>query len=206
MNNKPIKISVLGASSGVGTTNIVNILGGGTFNENSPSSLTSSFLIKEVIIGEKKYELNIWDCGGGQEKYRSLRKFFIKDSDILILIHDITYQYSLDGIYYWYDIIKETLSNDALICIFANKIDLIEDIIYKEELCNYAESKRIKLKYVSAKENSKLIPYYVKELILDYLKNSLSQKIYDNELTKLKQSIKKLLPNYIALLNKYYNY
>ncbi len=177
MNNKPIKISVLGAVSGVGTTNIVNILGGGDFIEDSPSSTTASFISKDLIIDKKKYVLNIWDCGGGQEKYRSLRKIIIKDSDILILIHDITSQYSLNGIYYWYDIIKETLTNNEIICIFANKIDLIGDIIYDEKLNNYAESKGIKLKYVSAKENNKLIPYYAKELILDYLKNSLSQKI-----------------------------
>ena len=215
MNNNYIKIVVLGAISGGGTTNIVNILNGGIFNPEAPSSCGASYIGKKIKIDQQEYNLDIWDAGGGQEKYRSLKKLFIKDSDIIILVHDLEYNKdSLDGINYWYKTIKEEIlfTNEPIICIFANKIDLIDHKNNDIELSNFAESKGIKLKYVSAKTNSQMILYYTMELVLDYFKYSHITTIYYSEFGELKLGKEELLSSnnnekeYVKILSKYYNY
>lgn len=199
--DNPIKIFVLG-DCGCGKTNIIQRIAGGDFYPNSPSTLSPESITSRMMIDKKLYNLQIWDSGGGQKRFRNSKKIFIKNSDIIILIYDITCVETFDDIYYWFQYIREISDYDPIICIFGNKIDLMQEKeINNKEMCDFAESRGIKLKFVSAKENHQLILDYLKELVLDYLKkiNKISQKIYDYE-------IKKFTRNYIGLLGKYYNY
>ena len=54
----------------------------------------------------------IWDTAG-QEKYRSLTQIFYKDSQIAILVYDITSEESFEEIEkYWYQQLKECAPKD----------------------------------------------------------------------------------------------
>ena len=58
------------------------------FDSNSLPSNTSSFIAKYYTFGNKIYRINVWDTCG-QEKYHSLTKIFVKDSQIHLLVYSI---------------------------------------------------------------------------------------------------------------------
>ena len=119
-----IKIILLG-ESGVGKTNLINILMGIPFNDNEKSSASNSYSEKKVTINNKLYKLNLWDTIG-QEKFRQLTKIFYKDSKIVIFVFDITSKESFDELQnYWVRDVKEQIGDDGIVKgVIANKMDL----------------------------------------------------------------------------------
>ena len=89
-----IKVILIGMS-GTGKTNIIKALVNKPFEEDNDSTLTSSFVGKNVTINKKNYQLEIWDTAG-QELYKSLTKIFIVDSKIVIFVYDITHEDSFE--------------------------------------------------------------------------------------------------------------
>ena len=83
-----IKIILIG-NSGVGKTAIINRYYNNSFDINMESTISMNFVGKKININGKYYDLNIWDTAG-QEAYRSCNKLFIKNSNIVIFVYDIT--------------------------------------------------------------------------------------------------------------------
>ena len=71
-------------------------------------------------IKNKDYQVNFWDTCG-MEKFKPLTKIFLKNSQIIILVFDITNRKSFDELEYWINTVKETLSNDCVIGIIIIK-------------------------------------------------------------------------------------
>ena len=57
--NNEIKVFFLG-ESGVGKTNIINILMGEKFNDDETSTGSPSFCEKTIFLENKKYKLYLW--------------------------------------------------------------------------------------------------------------------------------------------------
>ena len=70
---------VLVGESGVGKTSIIKQFTSHSFDPFCPTSISSQFTSKIVNIGDTKKAIrfDLWDTAG-QEKYRSIEKFFIK--------------------------------------------------------------------------------------------------------------------------------
>ena len=81
---KQIKIILLG-ESGVGKTNIISRYVNDLFNEKAFTTLGSTFMDKELKRDKDIYKLHIWDTSG-QERYHSITKLFLKESDIVLLV------------------------------------------------------------------------------------------------------------------------
>ena len=65
---------------------------------------------------------------GGHEKYHSLSKAIYKGAKIVILVYDITNEYSFKSIKnYWYNEVKLNSVVDPMFVVVANKIDLSEN-------------------------------------------------------------------------------
>ena len=79
---------------GVGATNIISILNGQSFNPSESSTFNCSFVNYDITFNNQKYALHLWDTPG-QEKYISITKLFIKGSNIVIFVYDITQRISL---------------------------------------------------------------------------------------------------------------
>ena len=79
------KVVLLG-DSGVGKTCIISRYISGAFDNNSPSTNGASYASKILTFENlnKTISLDIWDIAG-QEKYKSLTKFFIKMQQLLFL-------------------------------------------------------------------------------------------------------------------------
>jgi len=125
--NKPIKVILLG-ESGVGKTNIIKRFKYNEFNESSSSTKGASYNSKTLDIPylERSIKFDIYDMGG-HEKYHSLSKAIYKGAKIVILVYDITNEYSFKSIKnYWYNEVKLNSVVDPMFVVVANKIDLSE--------------------------------------------------------------------------------
>ena len=111
MINDNIKVckAILVGDPGVGKTCIINKYIKGTFNDDEPSTMATSYTEKNILLKDsgESIKFNIWDTAG-QERFRSLGKIFYKDANAAILVYDITSKKSFDEIKnYWYnEIIK----------------------------------------------------------------------------------------------------
>ena len=167
-----IKIILLG-ESGVGKTNLINILMGIPFNDNEKSSASNSYSEKKVTINNKLYKLNLWDTIG-QEKFRQLTKIFYKDSKIVIFVFDITSKESFDELQnYWVRDVKEQIGDDGIVKgVIANKMDLfLNEQITSEQGEEYAKSIGAKFLSISAKtEGPKKFENFLMSLLEEYIK------------------------------------
>ena len=164
-----IKVILLG-NSGVGKTNIINIVTGGKFDENEKTTSSASFAIKKMKVGGKEYILNLWDTIG-QEQFRQLTKIFYNNSKIVIYVYDITSKESFDDLNYWTKDVEEQIGQDIIKGIVANKMDLyLKEEVKTEDGENYAESVGAKFLEFSAKTESpsKFDDFLIK-LIDEYL-------------------------------------
>jgi len=189
-----IKIVLLG-ESGVGKTNLINVSMGKEFQQNSDSSLSSSFVSSDYKVGNKVYTYVLWDTAG-QESYRSLNKIFIKNTKVVIFVYSIENYKSFQELDYWVNIAKEELGDNSIYAIIGNKSDLYDEQEVKdEEAEKYAEEHNMKIKFTSALADAKGVKSFLNELISDYIKTIDPEYIGENvEKKKEKTSNVKLVP------------
>ena len=166
-NKNEIKMIVIG-DSGVGKTNLINTSIGIDFLENNNSTVSGSFISKQFIINDKKYNVNIWDTAG-QEQYRSITKLFFKGSEIVILVYDITKPETFGSLDTWYSMCQDIIGNEVVYGVVGNKIDLyLHEQVLEEDAQKFAEAINAKFKIVSAKERPKEFVDFLKQLVIDY--------------------------------------
>ena len=101
---------VLTGSCGTGKTSIITKLIYNTFDSNYESTEGGACgkykFVYEELNGHV-LTMDIWDTAG-QEKYKSLTKIFYKDSEIAILVYDITVKESFNELKsYWVPNLEE---------------------------------------------------------------------------------------------------
>ena len=168
--DEEIKNIALG-ESGVGKSNIIIRYSGGQFDPNSIPNSTASFIIKYLTFGNKIYRLNIWDTAG-QEKYHSLTKIFIKDSNIVLLVYAVNDYQTFKQLDFWYKTIKEACSN-IIIGVLGNKIDLLQEVVVdEEEARKKAKEFNGKFTYTSALNDDTGIDENIEILVKDYIRSN----------------------------------
>ena len=158
--------TILIGNSGVGKTNLINTSVGLNFDEESFATTSSTFVQKRMTINNKEYILNIWDTAG-QEMYESITKIFLKNAQIVVFVYSITDLQSFNNLEKWMELCKEMIDNDYVSGIVGNKKDLYkeEEQVTEEDGKKFAESKRMKFKLVSAKNNSESFDDFLEELL-----------------------------------------
>ncbi len=170
--NNFIKIILIGESS-VGKTSLISTYNGKKFEENTVTTLNFSSKKKEITIDDIKYKVEIWDTAG-QERYRSVSQIFIKGSQIVIFVYDITKLDSFSQLSFWVNYIKELISSDAVFGVVGNKIDLFEEkeeIVEEEEGRKFAKDIGALFTETSAKENPKAFSDFINELLKKFISN-----------------------------------
>ena len=105
----------------------------------------SLFALKVIYLkNNKKIILDLWDTPG-QEKYKSLLKFYIKNCDAIVIGYDVTSRSTFEGATnYWFNQVKD-ISNADLIYMLGNKIDLInERNVTRTEARNFCKAANIR--------------------------------------------------------------
>ena len=190
---EPIKIILLG-ESGVGKTNIILRYLKNEFNQNSISTIGTTFGVKELNRNNSIYTLNIWDTTG-QEIYRSVTKLFVQGAKIVILVYSIENKNSFESLDYWYKSINEICDKNIILAIVANKTDLFDQVdeennfISEEMGQKYAEEKKAIFKSVSAKIDKKGIDILFDQVLDAYIEKNGTSTDSNNEKKKVSQSI-----------------
>ena len=166
-----IKVILLG-EAGVGKTSIISRYVENKFSDDVMSSTAMTYVQKEVTIDKTKIQLNIWDTVG-QEKYRSLSKLFFKDTKIVILVYSITSIESFEGLKYWSNLYKETIGDEAVLGVAANKSDLyMEQEVPDAKGEEFAKENGGIFSLISAKDNGVQLDSYINKLIKEFLKKN----------------------------------
>ena len=174
----PIKVIFVG-EAGAGKTNLINVSAGYKFNSATLTTRNCSFVPKTINLNNTNYNLNIWDTIG-QEKFHSLTKIFLKESDIAILVYDITNKKSFDSLPYWKGLIDEQLGQKPIYGIVGNKMDLYErEEVDKSDLIDYADKIGAKYLLTSAKADSVSIGKFLETLLSDIVAKN-KEKIKEN--------------------------
>ena len=165
--NNSMKVILLG-NSGVGKTNLINTSVGQNFQEDTSVTTTGTFSQKNIKIGDEIYTLNLWDTAG-QEKYESITKIFLKKSEIVIFVYDITDAKSFKDLEKWIKLTEEMIDNDHVCGIIGNKEDLFSREQVKGETAKkYADSKKMQFQLVSAKDHPAGFINFLKELVVEH--------------------------------------
>ena len=150
------KVVLLG-DSGVGKTCIISRYIQGTFEKNCTSTNGASYCSKNVRFENfgKNLLLDIWDTAG-QEKYKSLTKFFYKDAAVAILVYDVTQKESFENMKgYWFQQLQEFGSKDLILGVAGNKCDMYEkEEVNENDAKQFAESIGAFFQITSAKNNT----------------------------------------------------
>ena len=183
-----LKVILVG-NSGVGKTNLINILTGRKFEQSIMTTTISTYVEKKMEMGNKKYNLEIWDTAG-QEKFHSLTKLFIKESRIVLFVYDITDKNSFTEIKSWVKIVKEVLDDKFVMGLAGNKKDLfLKEVINEVKGKEKAKEIGAIFKLTSAKEGEG-IHELMESLLKEYIKRLNAGEFQDLD-TSNKLDIKK---------------
>jgi small GTP-binding protein len=92
-------------------------------------------------LGSGKYaHLKMWDTAG-QEVFRGLVPMYLRNSQCVLLVFDVTSRPSFESIRYWFECVKNGVDQDLsqiAISVVGNKIDLPNREVSPEEGLNLA--------------------------------------------------------------------
>ena len=179
------KVVLLG-DSGVGKTCIITRFVSSSFDANMTSTNGASYctkLVKYEQLG-KNLLLDVWDTAG-QEKYRSLTKFFYKDAAAVILVYDITREDSFENMKnYWYNQLLENCNKNVVLGVVGNKCDLFEEEkVTEADAREFADKIGAIFELTSAQNNTGITEIF-QEVGNKYLDPNFQQKIKQVEKEK----------------------
>ena len=169
-NPKHFKVVFLGESY-VGKTVLINSFINGYIRDTSYTTGSPSYITKTIKYGNKNYSFDIWDTSG-YVRYRSLNKIFLKDVNIIVLVYDITKEYTFLELDYWINTILTQNNPEVSFILVGNKSDLFEnEKIREEDAVKFAEILNAKFSLISVKENPFGWRYFLENSFIDYIKN-----------------------------------
>ena len=122
-NEKTLKIIILGSSE-VGKTCILNRYFHNEFKENVLSTVGIDFQTKFFKFdGDQKIKVNYIDTAG-QEKFRAISVNYLKGTNGVILVFDITNKETFDLLESWLKELKDTNKSNISKVLVGNKSDL----------------------------------------------------------------------------------
>ena len=171
------KIVILDITSS-GKTSLINRYINNEYDDKVESTFSPSILEKDLTLNNRKeIKLQLLDTIG-RERFISVNKIFIKGAKGLIFLYDISKRRSLDDAKYYFYNIKQEISDDVVIVLVGNHLDIDyendEDYghreITREEGQNFANENNLLFYEVSAKNWTNVNEFF----------DELIQRIYEN--------------------------
>jgi small GTP-binding protein len=172
---KKIKLILVG-SEAVGKTSLMNQYIDKTFTESYLMTMGSDKTLKKINIDGKVVSLEIFDTVG-QPDYRAVNKIFMKNTDIALIIYDITNRKSFEELTNWiYSVNQSNNNKNVIFGIAANKSDLYEKkVIDKKEGEEFAKNNNALFFETSAKDYDSVENVFL-TLSEEYIKNQEKEK------------------------------
>ena len=130
------KVVFLG-SAGTGKTSLIQQFVSNKFDNNYQVTLGIDFFTKPIQVQDKTVNLQIWDTAG-QERFRSLIPSYIRDSQIAILVYDVSSFESFEEAIQWHKTVLNERGNDS-ICIFVGNKNDLENKVSHEKVLEYTK-------------------------------------------------------------------
>lgn len=146
-----IKVIMIG-DSGVGKTSLMFRYVDNMFSPTFITTIGIDFKSKILDVEDKKIKMTIWDSSG-QERFRSITTSYIRGSDGIVLVYDVTDVNSFENINYWVNQISK-LSDNIPMIIVGNKADREDKKITTDMGLELAKKYDCKFYEVSAKNNT----------------------------------------------------
>lgn len=108
--------------SNVGKTSFLYRLHADTFNPHLAATVGLDYQVKNLVVDNRHFALRMWDSAG-QERYHSVTKQFFRKADGVVLMYDITSQYSFADVRYWLSCIQEGAEDGVTVLLLGNKTD-----------------------------------------------------------------------------------
>ena len=153
--NLNAKVVFVGAAF-AGKTSILNRYMREQFNPNLPPSTQPACFRKSLNQNGITVNLEMWDTAG-QERYHSLSPLFYRDSQIGVIVFDISETSSFNSAQEWAQELIGARGNEVALVIAANKMDLAEKrAVTFQQTCDFASSVKGTALEVSAKTGENL--------------------------------------------------
>jgi len=134
-----LKVVIIG-DSGVGKSNIMSRFTNDTFCSDSKTTIGVAFATKSISIdssttpdkdtstahtpsARNSVKLQVWDTAG-QERYRALSSAYYRGALGALVVYDITNRQSLESIPKWLEEIDRYCTQDIVVILVGNKLDL----------------------------------------------------------------------------------
>jgi small GTP-binding protein len=156
---KPKNVILVGDTL-VGKTSIVNAFKKDSFNVCVPATIVADINFFQFETKDGQVLMRIYDTAG-QEKYLSLTVSYFRDSDLALLVFDITDTETYNNLPKWISHIRG-LSPNVKIILIGNKIDLESSrAVFTENSEAFAESNNVEnFLEVSAKTNDGILDLF----------------------------------------------
>ena len=177
MSEKPLKLKLIFVGHGkVGKTSLMNQYIDKTFTESYLMTMGSDKTLKKINIDGIVVSLEIFDTVG-QPDYRAVNKIFMKNTDIALIIYDITNRKSFEELTNWiYSVNQSNNNKNVIFGIAANKSDLYEQkVVNKKEGEKFAEDNDALFFETSAKDYDSVENVFL-TLSEEYIKNQEKEK------------------------------
>lgn len=179
-DDEPIKYNIISLGDpAVGKTSIFRRLKEEQFIDFYQMTLVIEYYVYYVKYKNIKYKLNFIDTSG-QEVYKSLTKNYLRNSDGVLFVFDLSDKESLAHLEGWYELYKNEKGEENINgVLIGNKSD--KDIqVSHEDAKNFADKYNLKYYETSAKNDEK-----IRKAIISLLKKIIDSKALYNSLDSL---------------------
>lgn len=122
--------------------------------------------VKCAIVRTISSRLHIWDTAG-EEQYRSMTRYFLRESVIGLVVYDVTDLNSADNMDEWINCLLEE-SPDCHIIVVGNKIDSPNRKVNMEDIRKYAVANQFDHLECSAKSGENIFEVFCKAAVVAY--------------------------------------
>lgn len=119
------KLVFLGEQS-VGKTSLLSRFMYDSFDTQYRATIGIDFQSKTMYLPDRTIRLQMWDTAG-QERFRTLVPSYIRDSNVAVVVYDITNRKSFDDAQRWIDDVQAERQGQAMIVLVGNKYDLADE-------------------------------------------------------------------------------
>lgn len=110
--------------------------------------------------------LHIWDTAG-EEQYRSMTRYFLREAVIGLVVYDVTDPKSASNMDEWINSLLEE-SPDCQIIVVGNKIDSTNRKVDAENIRKYATANQFEMLECSAKSGENIFEVFCKAAVIAY--------------------------------------
>jgi small GTP-binding protein len=119
-----IKILLIGNSS-VGKSCLLARYSEGDYSEEHKTTIGMDFKLRQLDVDGRIMKLQIWDTAG-QERFRTITRAYYRGASAVIIVYDVTDEKSFRDVHNWYEMAKENASQEVVMVLCANKLDMAE--------------------------------------------------------------------------------